>query len=97
MTRSLFCVRLVAMINLSEETEALARRLTDAQSVTIEDAIKQALEASAHAAGVMLAEPARPRDRSPEAVAARRAHGSNRARDRGHADPRSASAARDHG
>lgn len=61
------------MINLSQEIEALARRLADAQSVTIEDAIRQALEARAHAAGVMLVEPGRPRDQSPEAAAARRA------------------------
>jgi antitoxin VapB len=60
------------MVNLSQETEALARRLADAQHVSIEDAIKRALEASARAAGVG-PEPGRPRDRSPEAVAARRA------------------------
>jgi antitoxin VapB len=60
------------MINLSQETEALARRLAEAQSVTIDDAIRQALEAQAHATGVV-PEPGRPRDRSPEAVAARRA------------------------
>ncbi len=60
------------MINLSQETEALARRLADAQHVTIEDAVRRALEASAHAVGV-LADPARPRNRSPEAAAARRA------------------------
>jgi antitoxin VapB len=62
------------MINLSEETEALARRLAAAQHVSIDDAIRQALEACAHAAGVALVEePARQRDRSPETVAARRA------------------------
>jgi antitoxin VapB len=60
------------MINLSQETEALARRLADAQSVSIEDAVKQALEARARDAG-LVPEPRRPRDRSPEAVAARRA------------------------
>ena len=59
------------MINLSHETEALARRLAAAQRVTIEDAIRRALEASAQAAGV-LPEPGRPRDRSPEAAARRR-------------------------
>lgn len=69
---SAFYVTLVAMINLSQELEALARRLADAQSVSIEDAIKQALEARAHAAGIVTAH--RPRDRSPRAVAARRAH-----------------------
>jgi antitoxin VapB len=60
------------MISLSQETEALARRLADAQHVTIEDAIRRALEASAHAAGVV-PEPGRPRDQSPEAAATRRA------------------------
>ena len=60
------------MIDLSQETEALARRLADAQHVTIEDAIRRALEASAHAVGVM-PEPGRPRDQSPEAAARRRA------------------------
>ena len=60
------------MIDLSQETEALARRLADAQSVSIDAAVKQALEARAAAVGI-LAEPRRPRDQSPEAVAARRA------------------------
>ena len=39
----------------SPQTEALARRLADEQSVSIDDAVRQALEASAHAAGIMLA------------------------------------------
>jgi antitoxin VapB len=60
------------MINLSQETEALARRLAEAQSVTVDALIRQALEARAQAAGI-LPEPHPPRDRSPEAVAARRA------------------------
>jgi antitoxin VapB len=60
------------MIDLSQETEALARRLADAQHVTVEDAIRRALEASARAAGVVI-EPARPREQSPDAVATRRA------------------------
>jgi len=60
------------MIRLSDETEALARRLADVQSVTVEDAVRQALEACAHAAGI-LTEPGQPRDQSPDAVAARRA------------------------
>lgn len=60
------------MINLSQETEALARRLADAQSVSIDDAVKQALEAHARAAG-LTPELRRPRDRSPEAVMRRRA------------------------
>jgi antitoxin VapB len=60
------------MISLSKESEALARRLANAQSVTVEDAVRQALEARARAAG-LLPEPGRPRDLSPEAVAVRRA------------------------
>jgi len=59
------------MIDLSQETEALARRLADARRVTVDAAIRQALEASAHAAGV-LPEPVRPHDQSPGAVARRR-------------------------
>lgn len=59
------------MIELSQETEALARRVADARRVTVDAAVRQALEASAHAAGV-LPEPSRPRDQSPEAVAMRR-------------------------
>jgi antitoxin VapB len=60
------------MIILSRETEALARRLADAQSVSIEDAVRQALEARARDAGIA---PGlrRSGDRSPEAIAARRA------------------------
>ena len=60
------------MIRLSDETEILARRLAEIERVTVEDAVRQALEARAHAAGLLL-EPARPRDLSPEAAAARRA------------------------
>jgi antitoxin VapB len=58
------------MINLSRETEILAKRLADAQQLSVEDAIRLAIEA--RAAGV-LPRPQRPRDRSPEAVAARHA------------------------
>ena len=47
-------------------------RLAAAQRLSVEAAIRQALEAQARAAGV-LPEPRRPRDRSPEAVAARHA------------------------
>jgi antitoxin VapB len=50
------------MINLSQETEALAKRLAAAQHVSIEDAIKLALEEKARAAGVAT-EPFRPRRR----------------------------------
>ena len=60
------------MINLSQETETLAKRLADAQRLSVEDAIRLAIEERAHAAGV-LPKPQRPRDQSPEAVAARRA------------------------
>ena len=60
------------MIALSYGTEALARRLAEAQSVTVDDAIRQALEARARAAGIA-PEQRRPRDRSAAAVAAWRA------------------------
>jgi antitoxin VapB len=60
------------MINLSQETETLAVRLAAAQRLSVEAAIRQALEAQARAAGV-LPEPRWPRDQSLEAVAARRA------------------------
>jgi antitoxin VapB len=59
------------MINLSQETEALAKRLAAAQRLSVEDAVRQALEACARAAGV-LQEPQRRRDQSPAAIAARR-------------------------
>ncbi len=67
-----FCGNIIAMIELSQEIEALARRLADAQSVSVEDAVIQALEARARAAGIV-PEPRRPRDQSPEAAAVRRA------------------------
>ena len=60
------------MINLPPETETLAVRLAAAQHISVEVAIRQALEAQARAAGV-LPEPHGPRDQSPEAVAARHA------------------------
>ncbi len=40
------------MINLSPETEALAKRLATAQGLSIEETVKQALEEKARAAGV---------------------------------------------
>jgi antitoxin VapB len=55
------------MIDLSQETEALARHVADARHITVDAAIRQALEASAHAAGV-LPEPGRPRDLSSKAT-----------------------------
>jgi antitoxin VapB len=60
------------MISLSPETEALAKRLADAQHLSIEDAVRQALEEKARVAGVG-PEPRWPRDVSPEAIAKRRA------------------------
>jgi antitoxin VapB len=59
------------MIDLSQETEALARRVANARRVTVDAAVRQALEASAYAAGVPLA-PSRPRNPSAESVAMRR-------------------------
>lgn len=58
------------MISLSQEIEALARRIADAQSVSVEDAIRQALEDRARASGIV-PQARRPRDTSPGAVAAR--------------------------
>jgi len=60
------------MIDLSQETETLAVRLAAAQRLSVEAAVRHALDAQARAAGVP-PEPLRPRDQSPEAVAARRA------------------------
>jgi antitoxin VapB len=50
------------MIQLSQEIEALAKRLAAAQSLSIEEAIRLALEEKARAAGVA-PEPLRPRRR----------------------------------
>jgi antitoxin VapB len=41
------------MITLSEETEALAKRLVAAQRLSIEDAIREALEDKARIAGIV--------------------------------------------
>ncbi len=60
----------MGMINLSGETEALARRLAAAHRISVEGAIRQALEAHARASGIS-DQSQRPRDASPEAVAAR--------------------------
>ncbi len=60
------------MIHLSRETEALAQRLAAAQRVSVEDAIRQALEARARVAGIM-PEPQKRSDRAAAAIAARRA------------------------
>ena len=56
------------MINLSRETEALARRLADAQKTSVDAVVRQALEARATAAGIL----PKPRNPSPEAAATRR-------------------------
>ncbi len=62
------------MIQLSQETEALAQRLAAAQQLSVDDAIRQALEARARGAGLAaVPAPEQPRDNSPEAIAARRA------------------------
>lgn len=58
------------MINLSQETEALAQRIAFAKHVAVDDAVRTALEDTARAEGIAL-EARRPRDLSPEAVAAR--------------------------
>jgi hypothetical protein len=58
------------MINLSQETEALAQRLAAAQRLSVEATIQRALEAHARASGIA-PHPQRPRDASAEAVAAR--------------------------
>jgi hypothetical protein len=59
------------MIDLSEDTEALAKRVAAAQHISVEDAIRYALEERERLAAVL---PARrkPKDCSPEAIAARR-------------------------
>jgi antitoxin VapB len=62
----------MGMINLSQETEALAQRVAQAKRVAVDDAIRTALENAARAEGITL-EVRRPRDMSSEAVAARRA------------------------
>jgi antitoxin VapB len=61
----------MSMIHLSPETLDLARRLAAAQRISIEDAVKQAVEQSARGAGIA-PEPHKPRDQSPNAVAARK-------------------------
>jgi antitoxin VapB len=60
------------MINLPPETEALAQRLALAKHLSVEEVIRLALEEKVRAEGVTR-ETGRPRDLSPEAVAARRA------------------------
>jgi len=58
------------MVNLSQETEALAERMAAAQRLPVDAAIWQALETQARVAGIAPQTLPR-RDLSPEAVAAR--------------------------
>lgn len=60
------------MIHLSQETLALARRLAAVHNISLEDAVKLAVENSAREAGVVPLVP-KARDISPRAVAARKA------------------------
>lgn len=60
------------MINLPQETEALAQRLALAKRLSVEEVIRLALEAKGRAEGIT-PESGQPRDPSPKAVAARRA------------------------
>jgi antitoxin VapB len=55
------------MLDLSQETEALARRLAAAQRLSVDEAIRQALEERAHSAGLA----GTPQGRSPAEIAAR--------------------------
>jgi antitoxin VapB len=56
------------VIHLSKQTEALARKLAATQGISMEDAIKRAIEQSARDA-----EPERRRDLCAQAIAARKA------------------------
>jgi antitoxin VapB len=60
------------MIDLSQETERLAVRLAATQHLSVEEAVRQALEAQARVAGV-LPESHKSRDQSPAAIAERQA------------------------
>lgn len=60
------------MIVLPDDVEALARELAARHGTSLEDAVKRAVEDSARAAGVQIGI-ARARDRSPQAIAARKA------------------------
>lgn len=59
------------MIHLSPETVALAERLAAARGISVEEAVKLALEESAHGAGFAVSR-AKQRDLSPAAIAARK-------------------------
>ena len=58
------------MVQLSHETEALARRLAAAEGISVDEAIQQALKHRARAAGEA---PPKRRENSAKAVAARMA------------------------
>jgi antitoxin VapB len=58
------------MLDLSQETEALARRLAAAQRLSVDDAIRAALEERARRAG-LAEEPREPQGRPPAEIAAR--------------------------
>ena len=60
------------MIHLSQETEALAVRLAAAQRLSVEEAIRRALEAQARATGVQ-PEPRKRSDRTPDDIGKRKA------------------------
>jgi hypothetical protein len=60
------------MINLPQETKALAQRLALAKRVSVEEVVRLALEEKGRAEG-MTSGSGQPRDPSPQAVAARRA------------------------
>lgn len=59
------------MLDLSQETEALARRLAAVQRLSVDDAIRAALEERARSTG-LAEEPREPQGRSPAEIAARR-------------------------
>ncbi len=60
----------LGMVKLSHETEALARCVALAKQISVEEAIRWALEQAVRADGIAL-KARRPRDTSPEAIAAR--------------------------
>lgn len=60
------------MLQLSQKTESLARRLAAVQRLSVDDAIRLALEERARNAG-LVAEPHEPQGPSPAEIAARRA------------------------
>jgi hypothetical protein len=53
---------------LSDETVTLALRLAARQKLSVDDAVRQALEEKARAEGVQVDDLTRPKDRSPQAI-----------------------------